>query len=208
MTTARTATATATAALLLAAVTACVGEASDPSEGRSQSTPSVTPSTSPSSATPPTESESAAAAAAALVRNYYGIRDELRSDPSGELGRLKDIAVSGELTAQQILFERERKAGHHQTGTTQIVELAVRSVNLDNSDPESGRVPTVQVDVCYDVKNVDILNRNDQSIVASDRPDTGWIRYLVSNFNYEVDPSDSWRVASSQNLERTPCDPV
>lgn len=119
---------------------------------------------------------------------------------------LKTVAISTELTAQETLFKRERDQGLHQTGETKVVELHVESVNLDNSDPKSGRVPTVRVDVCFDVTNVDVLDADGKSVVSPDRPDTGWIRYSVANYKWDNDPDDAWRVASSQDLERTPCD--
>ncbi|GAA1069672.1 hypothetical protein GCM10009641_88200 [Mycobacterium cookii] len=140
------------------------------------------------------------------MRTFYEVRDELRTDPTVKLTKLRSVAIGGELAAQRTLFAREREQGQHQTGRTKIAELTVEGVVLDNSDPDGGRVPTVQVDVCYDVGGVDILDRNGTSVVSDDRPDTGWIRYLVSNYNFEADPSGSWRVASSQNLERPPCD--
>lgn len=208
MTNARSARALATAALLLVAVTACAEDGSDPPTGDSAATNSPTPITTSTPRTPATDSEVASEAASSAVRTYYVVRDELRQSPTTKLTKLTKVAISGELAAQQALFRRERKDGLHQTGDTEIAELTVQSVNLDNSDPEAGRVPTVQVDVCYDVLGVDILDKKGNSVVTDDRPDTGWIRYLVSNYNFEADPSGSWRVASSQNLERTPCDPV
>lgn len=207
MTNSREAHALATAALLLAAVTACSQEPAAPVGGPPSATESVSSPTT-SAVTTPTRSEAAAEDASALVRTYYAVRDELRTNPSAKLTKLRGVAISGELAAQRTLFNREREQGQHQTGRTEIVDLRVEGVVLDNSDPGAGRVPTVQVDVCYDVTDVDVLDRNGKSIVSSDRPDTGWIRYLVSNYNFEADPSGSWRVASSQNLERPPCDRV
>lgn len=110
------------------------------------------------------------------------------------------------MATQQTLFKRERKQEPHQTGETKVVELEVQSVNLDNSDPQAGKVPTVQIDVCFDVSGVDVLDADGKSVVAPDRPDTGWIRYSVANYEWDSDPDGTWRVASSQNIERTPCD--
>jgi hypothetical protein len=122
------------------------------------------------------------------------------------LSSLKSVAISTELTTQQTLFNRERKQGLHQTGETKVVELQVQSVNLDNSDPQAGKVPTVQIDVCFDVSGVDVLDADGKSVVTPDRPDTGWIRYSVANYQWDSDPDGAWRVASSQDIERTPCD--
>lgn len=206
MTISRGAHALATAALLLAAVTACAGDAPDaPASDPTGTADAVSPPAT-SATTPTTTSEAAAADASALVRSFYAVRDELRINPTLRLAKLRSVAIGGELTAQRTLFTRERELGQHQTGQTKIAELTVEGVVLDNSDPDGGRVPTVQVDVCYDVGGVDILDSNGTSVVSDDRPDTGWIRYLVSNYKFEADPSGSWRVASSENLERPPCD--
>ncbi|MFO6453414.1 MULTISPECIES: hypothetical protein [unclassified Aeromicrobium] len=190
----------ATAALLFVALAACSDDNGDPATSDSTST------TSPSSATtPPTESQQAASVAEAKLREYFAVRNRLRQDPSQSFGALKRIAVSTELTAQQRLFEKARRDRVHQTGETRIAELKVRNINLDNSDPQAGKVPVVQIDVCYDVSDVDLVNEDGQSVVSADRPETGWIRYTVANYEWESDPDGAWRVASGQDIERTPC---
>ncbi len=115
------------------------------------------------------------------------------------------MAISTELAAQQNLFKRERKQGLHQVGETKIAELDVQSVNLDNSDAKAGKVPTVQIDLCFDVSDVDVVDANGKSVISPDRPDTGWIQFLVSNYQWDTDPDGGWRVASSQDIERAPC---
>ncbi|ANH39545.1 hypothetical protein I601_3138 [Nocardioides dokdonensis FR1436] len=140
------------------------------------------------------------------MNDYYAIRNQLRRDPTQPLSKLKSVAISTELTTQQTLFKREREQGLHQIGETKVVELEVQSVNLDNSDPQAGKVPTVQIDVCFDVSGVDVLDADGKSVVTPERPDTGWIRYSVANYQWDSDPDGAWRVASSQDIERTPCD--
>jgi hypothetical protein len=202
MTNARRAVGVATA-LLLAAITACANSGNEPS---SDPTPTATSSgPSPSTTKPPSDEEVASEAATELMLTYYAVRDELRQNPDTPLTKLKTVAISTELAAQRNLFKQERKRGLHQAGETKIAELTVQAVDLDNSDPSGGRAPTVQVDVCYDVRGVDILDKNGESVVADDRADTGWIRYSASNYDWSKDPTGAWRVASSQNLERTPC---
>lgn len=203
MTISRGVSALATAALLLVAGAAC---ANNNTESKSSPTPTSTSSAPTATATtPPSTSEVASEAASKLVRTYFAVRDRLRRDPDTPLRQLKSITISTELAAQRNLLKRERKDGLYQTGGTKIAELTVQAVDLDNSDPNAGRVPTVQVNVCFDVSAVDILDASGKSVVAVDRPDTGWIRYSVSNYAWDSDPSGAWRVASSENLERTPC---
>src|SRR5690606_30280386 len=114
------------------------------------------------------------------------------------------VAISTELSAQQNLFERERKQGLRQIGETKIVELDVKSVNLDNSDPSAGKVPTVQIELCFDVSGVDVIDADGKSAISPDRPDTGWIQFLVANYEWDTDPEGAWRVAASHDIERTP----
>lgn len=193
----------ATAAVLLAAMTACATNREDPESSGSPAPISTAPSTAPS--TPPSDQEIASESASRLVRSYYSVRDELRQDPQAPLDKLSTIAISTELSAQQNLFKRERTEGLHQVGATKIATLTVQTVILDNSNPKAGNVPTVQVDVCYDVSKVDVLDRNGQSVVSPERADTGWIRYTVANYKWTADPTGAWRVATSENIERTPC---
>jgi hypothetical protein len=201
MTNSRGALTVATAVLLLVAGASCADDAPEP---RDPSSPSSSPTSSSPSPTSP--SDAASAAATKVIADYYAVRNELRQDPTQPLPRLKTVAISTELTTQQTLFKRERQQGLHQTGETKVVKVQVESVNLDNSDPKAGKVPTVQIDVCFDVSDVDVLDKDGKSVVSPDRPDTGWIRYSVANYQWESDPDGAWRVASSQDIERTPCD--
>lgn len=184
--------------LLSVAMTSCANKSS----------PIATPSDSPkpsASATTASPSADAASAASGIVRNYYAVRNQLRADSSKPLDLLKTVAISKELSTEQHLFTTERNQGLHQIGDTKIATIEVQSVNLDNSDPAAGKVPTVTIDVCYDVTGVDIVDKSGKSVVKPGRPNTGWIQYLVSNYQWARDPNGGWRVASSQDIERTPC---
>lgn len=211
MTTSRGTRVLATAALLLAAVTACVADGADPPLGESSRTvsPSTTSatdaSTSPSPTSPTSSADKAAEAASAVVRDYFATVDRLRQQPKSPLGALKAVATGSELSAEQILIRSERDKRLHQVGDTEIVEVKVQSVNLENSDPASGKVPTVQVDVCWDVSHVDLVDKNGVSVVSPSRPDTGWFRFTVANHQWADDPDGGWRVLTGQDLEQKPC---
>ena len=203
MTRARGVQGIATAVLIVAALTSCA-ERKDPDLGPSPSVSSSAPTTSTPS--PRSDSEIASESATAVLREFYNVRNRLRQHVKEPLRLLDDVAISTELAAQKQLFNKERERGLHQTGDTKIVELDVTSVNLDNSDPDVGNVPTVQIDLCFDVSDVDVIDKHGNSVIAPDRPDTGWIQFLVSNYQWDADPEGAWRVASSQDIERTPCD--
>ena len=122
-----------------------------------------------------------------------------------DLKKLETVATSAQLNAVQTLIASAAEQGQRQTGTTAINELKVQSVNLDNSDPKAGKVPTVVIDVCWDVSKVDVLDKSGKSIVSPNRPNTGWTRYTVANYDYAADPTGGWRVATGQDLKQTPC---
>lgn len=204
MTNLRGVTALATAALLLVAVTSCGKSGNDPAPGGSPSPRSSAPVTA-TTTPPPSDGEVASAAASALVRKYYGTLDAVRQPNGPPLSRLSSVATSVELSTLRTLVNGERAKGQHQTGATKITALDVQSVDLDNSNPAAGKVPTVQIDVCWNVTDVDFVDTNGHSIVSPSRPDTGWTRFTLTNYRYAADPKKGWRVATSQDLKRKPC---
>lgn len=193
----------ATGTLMLAAVSACGGTDADPPSTSERT--STSPSSPTSTSSPSSPSDAATPAATEAVRSYFVVVDRLRSDPAADLKQLKSVATSAQLNAVTTLIDRSRDEGQRQTGTTAINELKVQSVTLDNSDPKAGKVPTVVIDVCWDVSKVDVLDKSGKSIVPPDRPDTGWTRYTVANYKYAADPTGGWRVATGQDLKQTPC---
>ena len=194
----------AAGALVLAAAAACGSSEADPALSTASSSP---PTASSTIASPTSSSDSAGADASATIGSYFQVLDKLRTKPSTDLKQLSSVATTTQLNAAQTLVRAQRDRGQEQVGNTRIVELTVQSVNLDNSDPASGKVPTVVIDVCWDVTDVDVLDKDGKSIVAADRPDTGWTRYTVANYNYAADPTGGWRVANGQDLKETPCAP-
>lgn len=195
----------ATGALVLAAVAACGSNSSDPptttpSSPSSSSPPAVTTSSSPTS-----PSEVAAANAEAVVRRYYATLDQVRQHPTAPLARLSRAENGIELNADRRLITKERQQHLRQVGSVRLVSVVVQSVNLDNSDPKGGKVPTAQVDVCWDVSAVDLVDRTGKSVVSSTRPDQGTTRYFVTNAKWSTHPLDGWRVSNGQDLKLASC---
>ena len=202
MTNVRSLTIWATVALLLVAIEGCTSDSNEPARSVSP-TPSSTSST--PTTMPPTDTQAAAAAASTAVRNYFEEIDALRQDPRRPLQALNAVATSVELSAEQRLLQSERRQRLRQVGDTEVIRLAVQSVNLDHSDPQAGEVPTAQVDVCWDVSDVDIVDETGESVVRPTRPDRGWIRFTVADYHGPTNPNDGWRIASSQDLKQAPC---
>lgn len=191
----------ATSVLALAAVTACA-----------ESSPTTTPTTTPTqpvttpSATATSDTEVARAAATNIVHDYFAVLDDLRQDHDQSIHGLTKVATSTQLTAAQRLVENERAKKLKQVGDIRLAETSVENVSLDNSDPKAGKVPTVTIDVCWDVRDVDVVDAAGTSVVSPDRADFGWTRFIVANYHYRTDPATGWRVASGEDLKQTPCD--
>jgi hypothetical protein len=185
----------------LAAGTSCTGNQPDGSPNTDTAPITNTPDPKPTS-----DTEVASDAAADTVRDYFSALDKLRQDSGQSLEGLRKVATSAQLTAQTRLLEKERAQKLRQLGDTELPDVKVESVNLDNSDPDAGKVPTVMVDVCWDVSNADLVDVSGKSVVSQDRVDTGWTRYTVANYDYQTDPVTGWRVASGKDLRQAPCD--
>ncbi|MFT4264118.1 MAG: hypothetical protein QM572_12100 [Nocardioides sp.] len=139
------------------------------------------------------------------MARYYAAVDRVAQDPGAPLGDLSDVAIGAQLSAETTLLKRQRSSHQTQRGNTKATRIDVQSVNLDNTDPSAGKVPTVQVDVCWDVSDVDVIDSAGKSIVSENRPNTGWTRLTVANYNYADDPEGAWRVATGQDLKKAPC---
>lgn len=196
----------ATATAVAIAVGGCASDGNDPEATPTPTSSSSSPTPITTSPTPQSDSEIASEAASALVAKYYATVDRLGQQPSESLDALSTVATGVQLTAQQTALKSQRKADQKQVGDTKIVKLDVQSVNLDNTDPDAGKVPTVQIDVCWDVSEVDVVDATGKSIVSSSRPDTGWTRLTVANYDYAANPTKGWRVATGQDLKQDPCD--
>jgi hypothetical protein len=201
----RTARPVLTATLLLALAAGCtaVPDTSSPAPtGSTAASPSASTSPSPG----PTDPKVLARMHAEdLVRDYYSLVDQVGADKDAPLSRLEQVAVSVELEVRRAALQQWRKDGWRKTGRTRVADVVVQSVSLDNSDLKAGLVPTVQVDVCYDVSDVDVVDSAGASVVSSDRADRAWERLQVANYDYEDDPTGGWRVAALETLEKAPC---
>ncbi|MFC8797121.1 hypothetical protein ACFT2C_05275 [Promicromonospora sp. NPDC057138] len=190
--------------MALLTVSGCTASATDPTPTPSATTttsapPSVSPKPSPT-----TESELAAASAEALAHEYYRITDAVAADPTN-LKPLKTVATSAELIRLRNTFGPWEDDGWHKTGTIQVIDLTTQSVSFDDSGQGSNAGPTVQIDVCYDVADVDVVDASGESQVDANRPDRAWERLWISNPDYDDDPESGWLVADRKTLEREPC---
>lgn len=198
-------------AAVVFAMTAVVGcdstrPISPPPATSSEASATPSPTTESPSPTPASDSEAAAANAESVVRDYYAVVDDLRSDASASLTDLDAVSVSIATASSRRLIEKERSGGWHQTGRTSLVLVDLKGVDLANTDADGEPAPLVQLDVCIDVADVDLLDATGASVTAPGRPTRGWERHTVINHDWSTDPSGGWRVSTIETLDQPPCD--
>ncbi len=188
-------TVAATVALLVA-MASCSADRDEPAASGSPTPSSPVPRATTS--TPQSESEKASEAAAAILREFFAAVDLVRQDPSVPPSELDAVASSTQLVAQQNLLKSQRAGGLRQIGDTEVVEVIVESISLDSP-------ATALIDLCWDVRGVDIVDSSGKSVVSPERKDVGWTRYTVTNDEWDSAPEEGWRVSGGADLEEEPC---
>jgi len=137
------------------------------------------------------------AQAQVAVADYYQVLNELSADPGADLSILKDVAISSGLVDAETEVNFDRSRDRRQIGATKVASISVTNVTLQFApDTTPPTIPTVQLDVCYDVSEVDVVDINGDSVVKSDRPDTGLARLGVANYDWP-EPT-GWKIAFSE----------
>ncbi|ACZ32426.1 hypothetical protein Xcel_3427 (plasmid) [Xylanimonas cellulosilytica DSM 15894] len=200
----RTVTITAgAAALVVAAGIALTACQSDP-EGSSTPTPTLT-SPSPTATPSPTEASKspedvAAAAAEKAVHDYYAMLDaSLQKPDTFNPDDLKKVAIGTALADAQNRFNIIwGQQGLRQNGSTKLTEVTRTSVDLKPSD----NVPIVELRVCWDASEVNVVDKDGKSAVPADRKPLGVQRVGVANYDY---PDGPWLVAFTEYKDGETC---
>lgn len=194
----RTATAAAALAAMLTLTTACGND--DPAPAPTTAEPSATTSK------PATPKDQAVDDAEKALDRYFEVTNKMRTDPSIPVKKLETVATSTGLLFAQSEFARYRsEKGITYTGDATYEIDKILEVNLDNSAPDKGRVPTVQFQVCWDLTETDSVNEDGVSQVSPKRLDRSIATYFVSNYDYAKRPHDGWKVSSFQTKMEREC---
>lgn len=181
----RLAPAALAALLLLGACTQEPTETQSPTASSSAATPSITssPSPSPSASPSPTSTlspEQEAAQAAAV--EYFRALSAVRSDPDADFQQVADATTGTFTSAVSEVINSYRSIGAVQVGDIVYTYKGVGPV------VEAGGVTSVEVRVCGDASNSDMVDANGESVLEADRP-----RFI----DYRLDVvmvGNSWRV--------------
>jgi hypothetical protein len=186
--------------LSLAACSGGSGTTAEPSTSESEAS-SSTPSSSPTELSP---EDKAIKRAEPLVHEYFRLEDEALQDPGKfKYQRFGEVAIG---SAQNYLEQEHSAAGEqglHQVGTTELVSVEATKVDLAFKPKMTPpRIPFVEFTVCYDVTNLDTLDKDGKSIIPTSRKDRGVVQVGVANYEY---PNGPWRVDIVEYKENETC---
>jgi hypothetical protein len=182
-------TAAAVSAALLTLLTGCNSERSQAAAPVvTTATPSPTQPTATPTATetPATPQEKAIIAAEQAVRDYYAVMDRLGSNPAANPAQLRTVAVSTGLidANNEVAFRRSKK--QRQIGRTAVVYMRPTKVDLafrPNKRPAPD-IPVVELNICYDVSGVNVVDSSGRSVVTAARKDKALAHMGVTNYDW------------------------
>ena len=140
-------------------------------------TPTPTPSPSPSSTLTP-EQEAAQAAAV----EYFRALSAVRSDPEADFQQVADATTGTFTSSIAQVINQYRTLGAVQEGEISYTYKGVGPV------VEAGGVRSIEVHVCGDASNSDMVDASGNSILEADRP-----RFIDYRLDV-IEVGNSWRV--------------
>ncbi len=192
-------------ALLATVCTAACGTSTDEATAPA-------PSPSASATAPVTTQETVApqdaaiAAARELIPRYFQVSERALSEPkSFDPAGFEAVAISTGLTEMKNQLTAYKAQGIRITGAGTVVSIENPRVDLKNNPKASPPdIPTVQIDVCYDVSKVVGVDR-DGKPVPPNKTRAPRVLKLMGVSNYSYPEADEWRVSYTQNQEGKTC---
>lgn len=168
--------------------------------------PTATPTPTATTSAPTDPKDQAVTDATTALQRYYDMVNQLAQNPKMPLDKnLKKVATSSGYSLTWTILNQSRMKGYTQQGDTTFEVDKVLEVSLDNSNPKKSVAPTVQLQVCYDVSNVDVVDKSGKSVVTDARLDKAIATYWISNYNYKADPQGGWIVSGRDSRGERSC---
>jgi hypothetical protein len=184
----------ATGAVAVIALVAVVIALAGGRSGDGSATPKPSVSASPSKIL--TAEEKAAEQAKDAALEYYRVMDHVAADPRADTDLVRTVSIGTGLNdaLNRVAFNRSKQ--QRQIGTTQIPWMKVRSVDLTfKPKSQHPEIPVVQLDVCYDVSKVNVVDETGKSVVLPTRKNRALEQLGVAN--YQWPNPHGWKVAYS-----------
>lgn len=154
------------------------------------------PSASPS-ATPPSATQRAEQEVVALTLKYYQVDEAIATDTDVPLKRYYEVASGKYVQTLLKAAQTQRSKGYKVTGEIKRTAPKIKDLQVRVS---SDRLPSATTEVCLDVRQVKVVDKNGKSVVQPDRANA----YLDS---LKLEKKDyGWRVVDGENRKAQRCD--
>ena len=182
--------------VLALALAGCTGGGATPTATPTATSPSAVSSPpGPSVSVPTTSPEDAAAAKAEeVLRAYFRAQTQCLADPPNTpITCFDNVAIGTELKNMRNTLVSAQVMVTKVSGDITVVSVDREGVDLTNRVTETPpTVPTVTFNVCVDVSNYNIVDKDGKSVVPADRKPRS--RVEVSVYDYKYPDASQWRV--------------
>ena len=197
---ARRLTAAAGIAALALLISSCTGQDDPVAEPTPSSATPTTSAPTSSSVVPVSAEDQAVAEATDLVRAYYAEIDRVNIDPNADANTLRDVTANEAFDLQLRTALQTKAKGLTQIGNVRVLDVTPFSIDLSSdSTAQPPKYPTIVMDTCIDVSEVNVVDAEGKSVVASTRPPQSAARVDVVQFDF------GWRVNTIQSAGQ-PCE--
>lgn len=159
------------ATLAVAAITATSAcTAKDPKPTPSTASPVISTATTPTpSSTSLSPAEKDAKDAALTIARFWGVLDELATDPKTSLDELARVSRDASINTWRQLLTRHRVQQLKQSGKTVVGQPSAKPISASS----------FEVVACIDVSKVSLVDKAGKSVVAANRPPRVQYEYVV-----------------------------
>jgi hypothetical protein len=178
------------ATLALAAITAtsaCATNDPKPSLSTTTSATSAAQTPTPSTASLSPAEQDAKDAAQTITR-FWGVLDELASDPTKSLDKLAAVARAQAIAQWRSNLTTYRRSGWKQVGDSTVLSAEAQAVDGKN----------FVVKACIDVSKANVVDRAGKSVIAAGRQDR-------MEYSYKVQKAPEGFFVTEDKLKGNPC---
>jgi hypothetical protein len=197
---ARRLTAAAGIAALALLVSSCTGQDDPVAEPTPSSAAPTTSAPTSSSVVPVSAEDQAVAEATELVTAYYAEIDRVNIDPNADANTLREVTANEAFDLQLRTALQTKARGLTQIGNVRVLDVTPFSIDLSSdATAQPPKYPTIVMDTCIDVSEVNVVDAEGKSVVVSTRPPQSAARVDVVQFDF------GWRVNKIQSAGQ-PCE--
>lgn len=186
---ARRLTAAAGIAALALLISSCSSQDDPVAEPAPSSAAPTTSAPTTSSVVPVSAEDQAVAEATEAVSEFYAAVDRINMDRNSDPDTLHDVTTDDAYLVQVRAAVQMKARGLTQIGNARVVDATPFSIDLTtDATTNPPKYPTVIMDTCLDVSDVNVVDAEGKSAVSPTRPAQTTARLDLAHFDF------GWRV--------------